>query len=40
MLPYSHRATRRMREGGREMLEGSYDEEEVLKLAMPRGSVL
>ena len=29
-----------MREGGREMLEGTYNEEEVFRLSMPRGSVL
>jgi|EP01043_Picozoa_sp_COSAG02_P069364 ectoine hydroxylase-related dioxygenase (phytanoyl-CoA dioxygenase family) len=34
LFPYSHR--NRMREGGREMMEGSYKEEEVTKLSMPR----
>ena len=38
ILPCSHKA--RHREGGRELMEGTYDEADVLKVAMPRGSVL
>jgi ectoine hydroxylase-related dioxygenase (phytanoyl-CoA dioxygenase family) len=38
LFPFSHRG--RVREGGREMMEGTYDEAEVCKLCMPRGSVL
>jgi hypothetical protein len=40
MIPYSHRSTMYMRENGREFLEGNYDPNDVLKLRMPRGSVL
>ncbi len=40
MIPYSHRSTMYMRENGRELLEGNYDSNDVLKLRMPRGSVL
>ena len=29
-----------MREGGREMKEGAFEESEVLRIGMPRGSVL
>ena len=38
MIPYSHRA--RMRESGKEMMDGTYDESQVLHITMPRGSVL
>ena len=38
VIPFSHLA--RMREGGREMKEGAFDESEVLRIGMPRGSVL
>lgn len=40
VIPYSHRSTKYMRENGREMQDGSFDEADVLKAAMPRGSVL
>ena len=38
LLPYSHLG--RIREEGREHLENSYDESQVMKVGMPRGSVL
>ena len=38
ILPFSHLG--RIREGGREMGEETYDESQVLKVGMPRGSVL
>ena len=37
IIPYSHLG--RIREGGRELKEGNYEESDVLRVAMPRGSV-
>ena len=37
IIPYSHLG--RIREGGRELKEGSYEESDVLRVAMPQGSV-
>lgn len=37
IIPYSHLG--RIREGGRELKEGSYEDSDVLRVAMPRGSV-
>ena len=40
VIPYSHRSTEYMRESGREMLDGNFNPADVLKVGMPRGSVL
>jgi len=36
VIPYSHRSTEYMRESGREMLDGNFNPEDVLKVGMPR----
>ena len=38
VIPFSHRA--RMRESGKEMMDSTYTEDQVLRVTMPRGSVL
>ena len=40
VVPYSHRSTAYMRENGREMVDGNYCEEDILRCSMPRGSCL